>query len=95
MQPICGYVVAAFKPATPPVFPTPDIVWRGLVASKVDFAFTVPAFIEVSIIPHGDTDDVLRCFLTSQEWGRDPAKVEVLKQMRGVVSYRVPLDKIP
>ncbi|KAI0634096.1 acetyl-CoA synthetase-like protein [Trametes polyzona] len=44
--PICGSVVATFKPAMPPVLPTPETVWQAIVASKADFAFTVPALIE-------------------------------------------------
>lgn len=42
-----GLVVAAFKPAYPPIVPTPDAVWNGLAATNVDFSFTVPSFIEV------------------------------------------------
>ncbi|KAI8995249.1 acetyl-CoA synthetase-like protein [Trametes punicea] len=45
-QPICGYVIAAFKPANPPTFPTPDAVWEGIIATKSDFTWTVPSFIE-------------------------------------------------
>ncbi|KAI0370654.1 acetyl-CoA synthetase-like protein [Pilatotrama ljubarskyi] len=45
-SPICGYVIAAFKPANPPTFPTPDAVWQGIVATKSDFTWTVPSFIE-------------------------------------------------
>ncbi|CDO77398.1 hypothetical protein BN946_scf184857.g4 [Trametes cinnabarina] len=44
--PINGYVVATFKPATPPTFPAPDAVWEGSVATKVDVIFTVPSNIE-------------------------------------------------
>ncbi|KAI9056494.1 acetyl-CoA synthetase-like protein [Trametes sanguinea] len=43
---INGYVVAAFKPARPPTFPTPDAVWQGSVATKCDIIFTVPSNIE-------------------------------------------------
>ncbi|KAI0672433.1 acetyl-CoA synthetase-like protein [Trametes maxima] len=39
-SPICGYIVAALKPATPPTFPTPDIVWQGVVTTKSDFTWT-------------------------------------------------------
>ncbi|KAI0350281.1 acetyl-CoA synthetase-like protein [Trametes cingulata] len=45
-SPICGYVIAAFKPANPPTFPTPDAVWQGIVSTKSDFTWTVPSFIE-------------------------------------------------
>ncbi|OSC98632.1 acetyl-CoA synthetase-like protein [Trametes coccinea BRFM310] len=45
-SPICGYVIAAFKPASPPTFPTPDAVWQGIVATGSDFTWTVPSFIE-------------------------------------------------
>ncbi|KAI0631526.1 acetyl-CoA synthetase-like protein [Trametes polyzona] len=45
-SPITGYVVAAFKPASPPTFPTPDAVWQGIVATKSDFTWTVPSFVE-------------------------------------------------
>ncbi|CDO73877.1 hypothetical protein BN946_scf185016.g34 [Trametes cinnabarina] len=38
--------VAAFKPANPPTFPTPDAVWQGIVATRSDFTWTVPSFIE-------------------------------------------------
>ncbi len=94
MQPICGFVLAVFKPTTPPVFPTPASVWHGLIATKVDYAFTVPAFIEVSITRQGDMFNEYRR-PTSQEWSRDPAKVEAMKQMRGIVRFRVLVDNIP
>ncbi|OSD01062.1 acetyl-CoA synthetase-like protein [Trametes coccinea BRFM310] len=44
--PVNGYVVAAFKPAHPPKFPTPDAVWHESIATKCDFFFTVPSNIE-------------------------------------------------
>ncbi|KAI9065203.1 acetyl-CoA synthetase-like protein [Trametes sanguinea] len=44
--PVNGYVIAAFKPAWPPVFPTPEAVWEGSVATKTDYFFTVPSNVE-------------------------------------------------
>ncbi|RPD77018.1 acetyl-CoA synthetase-like protein [Lentinus tigrinus ALCF2SS1-7] len=44
--PVLGLTVAAFKPASPPTIPTPDAVWEGIVATKTDFSWSVPAFIE-------------------------------------------------
>ncbi|OSD00551.1 acetyl-CoA synthetase-like protein [Trametes coccinea BRFM310] len=44
--PVNGYVIAAFRPAWPPVFPTPEAVWEGSVATKTDYFFTVPSNIE-------------------------------------------------
>ncbi|KAL7284715.1 hypothetical protein ACG7TL_002021 [Trametes sanguinea] len=44
--PMKGYVIAAFKPASPPVLPTPDAVWQNTVATKCDFFFTVPSNVE-------------------------------------------------
>ncbi|RPD58184.1 acetyl-CoA synthetase-like protein [Lentinus tigrinus ALCF2SS1-7] len=41
-----GFIIAAFKPASPPKVPTPDAVWEGLVASGADFSWCVPSFIE-------------------------------------------------
>ncbi|OJT12273.1 Linear gramicidin synthase subunit D [Trametes pubescens] len=43
---ISGYIVAAFKPANPPTFPTPDAVWQGITATNADYTWTVPSFIE-------------------------------------------------
>ncbi|KAI0822423.1 acetyl-CoA synthetase-like protein [Trametes gibbosa] len=71
--PICGYIIACFKPASPPTFPTPDGVWQGIVECKCDFAWTVPSLVE--------------------EWGRDPAKVEVLKKMSGLFFGGAPLKR--
>ncbi|KAI0364205.1 acetyl-CoA synthetase-like protein [Pilatotrama ljubarskyi] len=45
-SPICGYVIATFKPETPPIFPTPDRVWQGILKTKADYSFSVPSFIE-------------------------------------------------
>ncbi|KAI0647275.1 acetyl-CoA synthetase-like protein [Trametes meyenii] len=45
-SPISGYIVAAFKPLTPPVAPSPDAVWQGIVATMSDFTWSVPSFIE-------------------------------------------------
>ncbi|KAI0357816.1 acetyl-CoA synthetase-like protein [Trametes cingulata] len=44
--PVCGYIIATFKPGTPPIFPTPDRVWQGIVNTKADYSFSVPSFIE-------------------------------------------------
>ncbi|KAI0332229.1 acetyl-CoA synthetase-like protein [Cubamyces sp. BRFM 1775] len=41
-----GWVLATFKPASPPAFPTPDAVWQETVATKCDYIWTVPSFIE-------------------------------------------------
>ena len=48
-----GFIIAAFKPASPPKVPTPDAVWEGLVASGADFSWCVPSFIEVRGIAPG------------------------------------------
>ncbi|KAI0643270.1 acetyl-CoA synthetase-like protein [Trametes meyenii] len=45
-SPLLGYVVAAFKPASPPTFPTPDAVWQGMISTKSDCTWTVPSFVE-------------------------------------------------
>ncbi|KAL7278170.1 hypothetical protein ACG7TL_008143 [Trametes sanguinea] len=44
--PTCGCVIGTFKPAVPPIFPTPDTVWAGIVETKSDFTWSVPSFIE-------------------------------------------------
>ncbi|TBU23410.1 acetyl-CoA synthetase-like protein [Dichomitus squalens] len=44
--PINGFIVAAFKPASPPTVPTPDAVWTGIAATGSDFSWSVPSFIE-------------------------------------------------
>ncbi|KAM5540084.1 hypothetical protein V8D89_006224 [Ganoderma adspersum] len=44
--PINGFVVAAFKPASPPTIPTPDAVWQGISKTGSDFSWSVPSFIE-------------------------------------------------
>ncbi|KAI0332192.1 acetyl-CoA synthetase-like protein [Cubamyces sp. BRFM 1775] len=43
---INGYVVAAFKPQTPPRIPIPSAVWEGIAATKCDYIWAVPSFIE-------------------------------------------------
>lgn len=49
IQPIMGFVVAVFKPASPPTSPTPDAVWQGIVDTGTDYSWTVPSFVEVSL----------------------------------------------
>ncbi|KAI1789118.1 acetyl-CoA synthetase-like protein [Ganoderma leucocontextum] len=44
--PINGFVVAVFKPASPPTVPTPDAVWQGISKTRSDFSWSVPSFIE-------------------------------------------------
>ena len=39
-----------FKPSTPPVLPTPELLLDSLVATHSEMVFCVPALIEVSII---------------------------------------------
>ena len=41
-----GFVIAAFKPASPPAVPTPDAVWDAIVVSGSDYWFGVPSFLE-------------------------------------------------
>lgn len=40
-------MLTVFKPQVPPVVPTPESVMRGAIATKSDFIFCVPSFIEV------------------------------------------------
>ncbi|KAI0370655.1 acetyl-CoA synthetase-like protein [Pilatotrama ljubarskyi] len=44
--PLCGLVLATFKPMTPPIVPSPDVVWDGIVATKADYTWGVPSFVE-------------------------------------------------
>ena len=78
-----GFIIAAFKPASPPKVPTPDAVWEGLVASGADFSWCVPSFIEVRGVASLEGCHIP--FSTRQEWARDPEKVALMKKMRGVV----------
>ncbi|EKM49937.1 uncharacterized protein PHACADRAFT_213717 [Phanerochaete carnosa HHB-10118-sp] len=41
-----GLVLTVFKPQVPPVVPTPESVMRGAIATKSDFIYCVPSFIE-------------------------------------------------
>ncbi|KAI0677488.1 acetyl-CoA synthetase-like protein [Trametes maxima] len=41
-----GLVLSAFKPSSPPTFPTPENVFQGAVATSSDYIQTVPAFVE-------------------------------------------------
>ncbi|KAI0070731.1 acetyl-CoA synthetase-like protein, partial [Panus rudis PR-1116 ss-1] len=41
-----GLIVSAFKPQSPAVSPTPELVIRGSVATKSDIIFCVPSFVE-------------------------------------------------
>ncbi|OSC98631.1 acetyl-CoA synthetase-like protein [Trametes coccinea BRFM310] len=71
--PVCGLVLAVFKPASPPTIPSPDVVWNGIVATKADYTFGVPSFLD--------------------QWSHDPAKVEVMRNMRGLMFGGAPLKK--
>ncbi|KAI8995250.1 acetyl-CoA synthetase-like protein [Trametes punicea] len=44
--PVIGLVLAVFKPASPPTIPSPDIVWKGIVATKAEYTFGVPSFLD-------------------------------------------------
>lgn len=48
-QPINGFVVGVFKPFSPPIVPTPDVVWHGISNAGSDFSWSVPSFIQVAI----------------------------------------------
>ena len=41
-----GFVIATFKPSSPPLVPTPEAVWDAMVATGADFSFGVPSFVE-------------------------------------------------
>ncbi|CDO73876.1 hypothetical protein BN946_scf185016.g33 [Trametes cinnabarina] len=45
-QPVCGLVLAVFKPASPPTIPSPDVVWNGILSTKADYTFGVPSFLD-------------------------------------------------
>lgn len=59
---MCGFIVAAFKPVSPPAIPTPEAVWNGMVATGVNVAVSVPSFIEVRVSPHN-----LKLFFTKDD----------------------------
>ncbi|KAI1791167.1 acetyl-CoA synthetase-like protein [Ganoderma leucocontextum] len=44
--PINGFVVGVFKPSSPPIVPTPDVVWQGISNVDSDFSWSVPSFIQ-------------------------------------------------
>ncbi|PIL34346.1 hypothetical protein GSI_03121 [Ganoderma sinense ZZ0214-1] len=44
--PMNGFVIAAFKPASPPTAQTPDAVWEGYAATNVDFSFSAPSLLQ-------------------------------------------------
>ncbi|KAM5543040.1 hypothetical protein V8D89_003424 [Ganoderma adspersum] len=43
--PINGFVVGVLKPSSPPIVPTPDVVWHGVSNVGSDFSWSVPSFI--------------------------------------------------
>ncbi|KAJ8453583.1 hypothetical protein ONZ51_g13516 [Trametes cubensis] len=75
-KPVNGYVVAAFKPQTPPRMPIPSAVWEGLATTKCDYAWAAWSITYASY---------------EQEWARDPDKVHAMRQMRGVFFGGAPL----
>ena len=36
-----------FKPSTPPVMPTPEVLLQATIATRTEIVYCVPAFIEV------------------------------------------------
>ena len=42
-----GVTIAFFRPASPPIAPTPDTLLSAVIASKVDGLICVPTFLEV------------------------------------------------
>ena len=49
LQPISGFVIGVFKPSSPPIVPTPDVVWKGISNIDSDFSWSVPSFIQVRV----------------------------------------------
>lgn len=41
-----GLIMGCFKPASPPVIPTPDVFLQGLVATRCQLVYCVPVFVE-------------------------------------------------
>ncbi len=64
-----GPIVAVFKPTSPPTVPTPDAVWEGLAATKVDFSFTVPSFIEELSTIDNEGESVLKSMFSAMGSG--------------------------
>ena len=42
-------MLCVFPPASPPTVPNPENVFDGAIKTGVQFMYTVPAFIEVSV----------------------------------------------
>ena len=42
-----GVTIAVFRPASPPISPTPDTLLSAVIASKADGLICVPTFLEV------------------------------------------------
>ena len=51
-----GLVLGVFKPTFPPVVPTLEAVWEGLVATNADYSMNVPSVIEVGLFPSIPTE---------------------------------------
>lgn len=42
-----GIILAVYKPQSPPVLPTPENLWEGVINTKSDIVLAVPVFIQV------------------------------------------------
>ena len=41
------FLLDRFKPSTPPVMPTPEVLLQATIATRTEIVYCVPAFIEV------------------------------------------------
>lgn len=46
-----GTPLAVFPPSSPPIFPTPENVFDGIVKASCEFVMTAPAVVEVHSFP--------------------------------------------
>ena len=84
-----GLVVTAFKPQTPAITPTPELVLQGSLLTHSDIVFCVPSFVEVSsFIDRNMPSQLINAPLdTFQAWAKNPDDVRSLQKTSGVVSY--------
>ena len=82
-----------FEPKFLPAIPTPDSVFEGAVSSGSTLIFSVPAFVEVSVLCFRIVKDSYLS-IPVKYWSRKPELLPALKGFEGVVSAICPPPEI-
>lgn len=91
-QASAGLTLTAFKPQSPAVAPTPDLVVKGAVDTGSDVIFCVPSFVEVwyhqpfrSPVPISQY--VVVFSFSIKAWAKNQEYIRLLQKTEGIVRH--------